>query len=63
MDNYAPATAISTVTSSRLPASPRGVAVEGRRVAGGTAMPMSGIHTPAFLKDVSSGVRAWRPPV
>ncbi len=59
------ATAISAVTSSRVPASFRGELVAGRRKAVGAAMSITAqyIHTPAFLKDVVSGVRAWSPPV
>jgi hypothetical protein len=62
MLNFQAATAISAVTSVRVPASPLG-AVAARRIAVGTALPTSGMHTPAFLKGAVSGVRAWSPPV
>ena len=39
-----------------------GAPVQGRRMAVGTAYAF-GVHiAPAFLKDVSMGVRAWSPP-
>ncbi|MDX6366621.1 MAG: hypothetical protein QOK30_1697, partial [Nocardioidaceae bacterium] len=37
--------------------------IEGRQMAIGTAVYAVGTHTPAFLKDVVPGVRAWSPPV
>ena len=39
-----------------------GAPVQGRRMAVGTAYAF-GVHiAPAFLKDVSTGARAWSPP-
>jgi hypothetical protein len=63
MSNLSIATAISAVTSVRMPASPCGAFVEGRQMAIGAAVYAVGTHTPAFLKDVVPGVRAWSPPV
>jgi hypothetical protein len=62
MINYPAATAISAVTPSCMPASRIRASVEGFMVVG-TAVSARGAHTPAFLKDVVSGVRAWSPPV
>ena len=63
MSNHTIATAVSAVTSFRMPASPAGAFIEGRQMAIGTAVYAVGTHTPAFLKDVVPGVRAWSPPV
>jgi hypothetical protein len=63
MLNLTIATAISAVTPICTSASPDGAFVEGRQMAMGTAVYAVGTHTPAFLKDVVPGVRAWSPPV
>lgn len=63
MLNYSAATAISAVTPSCMPALRLGEAVAVGISGRGTTMSTSGIHTPAFPKDVVSGVRAWSPPV
>jgi hypothetical protein len=40
-----------------------GAPVQGRRMAVGTTSYAFGVHiAPAFLKDVTTGVRAWSPP-
>ena len=61
MLNLAIATA-TAVTTYHMHASPAGASVEGRQMAIGTAVPTDGFQTPAFLKDVVPGVRAWSPP-
>ena len=53
----------SAVTTFCMPGSPVVASVEGRQMAIGTAVPAHGFQTPAFLKDVVPGVRAWSPPV
>ncbi len=50
------------VMPSRVPARLFGAPSADRRMPDGTAAFADGIHTPAFLKDVAPGVRAWRPP-
>ncbi len=55
-------TAITAVTSPRMPAAPLG-ARKDRPAATGTSVLADGTYTPAFLKDVVAGVRAWSPPV
>jgi hypothetical protein len=62
MYNTPAATAPIAVTPSRVPASRIRASVEGL-MGVGTAMSARGTHSPAFLKDVFSGVRAWSPPV
>jgi hypothetical protein len=70
MDNII-TTATTPLTSCiAMPASPQesvlGAPVQGRRMAVGTAAHTGyafGVQiAPAFLKDVSMGVRAWSPP-
>jgi hypothetical protein len=40
-----------------------GASIEGRRMRADIATTTAVVGVPAFLKDVYTGVRAWRPPV